>query len=337
MTVSLPIFSPPVDADAVAKLTDRFRCEPYRCILTAAGCIAKRRRAGTPAKQGEVYTQGHRAEAGSCPACSVGISLEKLLGAEVDGGAKTALAVLPPDAGASAVTRRGRPAKPRAYMAPEQEIVHRDIKPENVDLEAMVAEARQLQADIGRNIWKLGKVLARIETSRAWKRTYKRWDDFTMTELRMTGGYVRKLIDVAANFTERQTVECGTAKLIKILPVPTGQRGPFVALAKEKSLTQVRAAVNRFNIENYPELPGGGRVLPARETGRKFQKLTRAVITHVDSAEHVVRLYRGKSTDRAMSIADTPRGWVNLGGKVYIVRLRATAEGLFLGVKASGK
>lgn len=368
MTASPPVFTPPVASADVAKLSDRFRCAPYNCVITAGGCIAKRRRASVPAKQGEAFTQGHRGEGGLCQECSVGERLERALGADVDGGDKAELATLPPDLPLPG-QRRGRPSAGGAALARAQAValaprqVAQTIEAGNAflaggeahvepttsmtapspeSLDAMVAEIRHLQAAMARNAWRMGRLLGRInEDTKLWKAKYGAWGDFTERELQMTGGYAYRLIDLSKTFSEAQVESYGSTKLIKILPVPKEHRAGLLRIAKTGTVKEVRAAANLVTLDLAKKLPLGARI-ENRDTGRAGASKSRRVagarcITHVDAAEQVAKLFIGKSSDRAMTVDDSPRGWVNIGGKVYILRLRNTPEGLVIGVKESGR
>lgn len=196
-------------------------------------------------------------------------------------------------------------------------------------LAGMVAEVRGLQARVGESMWLLGKALARLEKSGKWREKHARWNDFTQAEFQLTGQYVRRLIDVSENFSERQVRECGTSKLIKILPVPAERRGEFVKLATTASASEVRASVNRFQLKRAKEHPAG--IVLRRETGRP-SAIGRKIM-HIDAEERTVALYASDSaTRRAKRLEDRPWGRVLLGGKAYLAEVRLMDQGLVLGL-----
>lgn len=45
-TVVLPVLAPAVPVDAVRAGTDRFRCAPYACVLTASACVRRQQLVG---------------------------------------------------------------------------------------------------------------------------------------------------------------------------------------------------------------------------------------------------------------------------------------------------
>lgn len=197
--------------------------------------------------------------------------------------------------------------------------------------DSLIAEIRRLQFEVGENLWRMGRYLARLrEREDWWKPKYERWDAFTRAELNLTGGYAYKLIDVAKNFTEKQVRECGATKLVRILPVPPEERARFIKQSRTSSSLELRASINRFTMDRAAGTPAG--VLPTRITGRKAQRRSRKIL-HLDAAEQLVALYASKGDRRAKSIDDRPIGRLVLAGKAYLFAVRATEQGLVLAVK----
>jgi hypothetical protein len=201
----------------------------------------------------------------------------------------------------------------------------------------LVAEIRALQSNVGRDLWQIGKRLEQLHKRRSyWEPKWKRWDVFTQDVLGLTGPYVYKLIDVSKNFTEDEVKACGTAKLIKILPVPKEARPALVEIARRAPVAAVRAAANRVQLAARVAGPAGARPTPLRETGRRPPGLQMRPITHVAAGETLVALYAGASLggrgERAKSVGQRPRGRLLLGATAYVVELRETEQGLVLAV-----
>lgn len=63
--LSLPVFQP----EAVTQPGDRFRCEPYRCVLSAATCVLRQQQAQAQRR----FSVANRPFAGvHCADCAVG-------------------------------------------------------------------------------------------------------------------------------------------------------------------------------------------------------------------------------------------------------------------------
>lgn len=200
------------------------------------------------------------------------------------------------------------------------------------DSPALIAEILRLKADIGRNLWRMGKCLARLEENEAsWKPKYKRWEVFTQDVLGLTGHYCHKLADVVNQFSEEEVLECGATKLIRILPVPKEHRAQFVEKARTASCSELRADLNRFTVER---VKSEGRLLPTRDTGRRVQRRTREIL-YLEPGEQIVALYAGspRSGTRAKRVEDRPAGRAVLGGKAYVISLRSSESGLVVGIK----
>lgn len=200
-----------------------------------------------------------------------------------------------------------------------------------ISFDGLVRQVLRLKQDVAGNLWRMGKCLTRIEKSDKWRAKHKNWDAFTKATFDLTGHYCYKLMDVADAFSEQDVLECGATKLVRILPVPKEHRGRFLEEARTSSCAELRASLNQFTLERTQS---EGRVLPTRESGRKHQHRTREVF-YLAPNEQIVALYAGSPTSgtRAKRIEDRPAGRILIGGKAYIVSLRAGEHGLVLGVK----
>lgn len=190
----------------------------------------------------------------------------------------------------------------------------------------LVAEIREVQRRAAAELWRMGDLLGKLyERKNYWSSNGRSWNAFTLLTFDLTGPYVLKLVDCARAFTERQIIKCGTAKLIKILPVPEADRKPmFEAAMKGATVKEIRASVNRYmlNAADQQEKRNGHRRLSYRETERHKAPRIRT-IRHVNAAEQVIELWSFDNKDRrALSVEDKPFGRATIGALDYEIRVR---------------
>lgn len=198
----------------------------------------------------------------ACPFCGDASEVEEAVNKSVGDGASEETAMSDgekkpkPKKAPKKSSKEAKPKAEKKAKAAKAEIIPRPKLTEaqqirlRESLDASVKNIRDLQRDMLKNGYDIGRELAKVFESQSWKSRgkYKSFKEWCVTEMGFTTAWARQCIAVTKEFDREQYAKIGAAKLAVIKALPAESRGPVVKMAEEgaglrdlqKKVTSVR-------------------------------------------------------------------------------------------------
>lgn len=206
-------------------------------------------------------------------------------------------------------------AKPKAEIIPRPKLTDAQKAKLRDSLDASVKSIRDLQRDMMKNGYDIGRELKKVFIDQTWKARgkYKSFKEWCVTEMGFTTAWARQCIAVTEEFEREQYAKIGPAKLAVIKALPAESRGPVIKMAEEganirdiqKKVTKVRE-----HLRNSGTKASKGRA-PAQEI---------SAVVKLGGNEKELVFFALKDGKPVPLDSAEPGCWthVDLGGGVYI-------------------
>jgi len=201
-------------------------------------------------------------------------------------------------------------------------------------LDEAVSRVQAAKAEAAGGYYKLGQEIKSIYESNIYKARngedgkpkYKSFDAFCVAELLLSSLQARRLMDVAARFTEAQIAQFGTTKLSLVLEAPdddqeriveevVAQGGTAKEVAAEAKKARLRAGKSGTKKgRKRPDVSASNRT--AKGAAAKNKK--RVTVAAIEGTKTIKLYCKGKPDKRAKTLASQPVGEVDLDNSTRI-------------------